>query len=183
MRSLILVLAICLGGTAIADDDWAALEAGGAIALMRHALAPGTGDPAGFRIDDCATQRNLDAAGRDQARRVGKELRARSIQFDRVWTSQWCRCRETAVLLDLGAVTEKAFLNSFFAGRGDRAGQTRALREALAELPRSDRSMVVTHQVNISALTGGPVRSGEIVVVRRDTDGDITVTGRILVHP
>lgn len=183
MRGFILILAICFAAPVAADDDWAALRSEGAIALMRHALAPGTGDPAGFRIDDCSTQRNLDAAGRDQARRIGDELKARGIEFDRVWTSQWCRCRETAELLDVGPVTEKPFLNSFYSGRGDRPAQTRALRDALAELHGSDRPMVVTHQVNITAITGGPVRSGEIVVVERIDGGEITVTGRILVRP
>src|SRR5688500_16468822 len=81
-----------------------ALRTGRAAALLRHALAPGIGDPAEFRLDDCATQRNLSAAGRDQARAIGERLRAQGITQAEVYSSQWCRCLETARLLDLGAV-------------------------------------------------------------------------------
>ena len=95
---------------------------------MRHALAPGTGDPAGFALGDCSTQRNLDDRGRAQARRTGQALREAGVTFDHVWTSQWCRARDTAELLDMGEVVEKPPLNSFFAGQGDRARQTAETR-------------------------------------------------------
>lgn len=137
-------------------DAWAALSSNrGAIAVMRHALAPGTGDPAGFRLGDCTTQRNLDERGRAQARAIGAAFRARGIAVDRVLTSQWCRARESAALLGLGEVQELPDLNSFFADR----------REAES-------------QVNITALTGVYPSSGEIIVGRRE--GEVfTVTGRI----
>ncbi len=80
-----------------------AFEAPGTVAIMRHAIAPGTGDPSGFDIGDCSTQRNLDDRGRKQARKVGQAFRAAGIAVDRVLTSQWCRCRETARLLELGS--------------------------------------------------------------------------------
>ena len=101
------VLAIgVLAGRAHAADEalWRAVRAGRAVAIMRHALAPGTGDPAGFRLDDCSTQRNLSAAGRQQAREIGARFRAHGIERARVFSSQWCRCRETAEGLGLGAV-------------------------------------------------------------------------------
>jgi phosphohistidine phosphatase SixA len=182
-RSLLHPDAFFAAGPVAGQDDWAALRPDGAIALMRHALAPGTGDPPGFRLDDCSTQCNLDAAGRAQARRIGAELRSRDIAFDRVWTSQWCRCGETAELLAVGAVVEKPFLNSFFGDRSEGSQRTRALRDTLATLPEGGRPIVVTHQVKTTALTGGFVQSGKIVVVEQDTDGSIVVTGRIRVAP
>lgn len=143
----------------------------GVVALMRHALAPGTGDPAAFKVNDCSTQRNLDERGRDQARRTGAALRAAGVEFDAVWTSQWCRTRDTANLVDMGAVEEKPPLNSFFAGRGDRAAQTAATLDLIAEMPADARLLLVTHQVNITALTGQGVASGEILVARRTPEG------------
>ena len=138
-----------------------------------------------FELGDCATQRNLDDRGRAQARRTGEALRAAGVAFDAVWTSQWCRTRETARLLEMGTPEAKPPLNSFFAGRGDRARQTRETRALIAALPRDARVLIVTHQVNITALTGRGVRSGEIIVARRTDDGlevwelpDRAVTGR-----
>ena len=175
----IVILLVFLPGLAAAND-WAALDEPGAIAIMRHALAPGTGDPAGFRIDDCATQRNLDARGRDQARAIGAAFRERGIAFSVMLSSQWCRCRETADLLDLGEVVEAPALNSFFGNPARRAPQTRATLELLS---RTDgRAMLVTHQVNISALTGFATRSGEVLVIRV-VDGKVDLLGRILIDP
>lgn len=179
-RLFIILLCLALPGLAAAND-WSALERPGAIAMMRHALAPGTGDPGNFDVQDCATQRNLDVRGRDQAARIGAALRERGISFDGVWTSQWCRSRDTAVLLDLGDVTKVRSLNSFFQGRGDRAAQT---AETLARLrdAQGQRLMLVSHQVNITALTGEFARSGEIVVTEWRNDA-LEVTGRILIDP
>ena len=85
--------------------------AGGHILMIRHALAPGTGDPANFQIGDCSTQRNLDDRGRDQARAIGDWLRSKGITSARIYSSQWCRCLETAKLLKLGPVAELPALN------------------------------------------------------------------------
>ena len=104
MRFLILALGLLWPGVLMAND-WAALDRPGAFAIMRHALAPGTGDPAGFTLEDCSTQRNLDDRGRAQALAIGAAFRARGVQFDAVLSSQWCRCQETASLLELGEVT------------------------------------------------------------------------------
>ncbi len=94
---------------------WALLAKPGHVALMRHADAPGTGDPAGFRIGDCATQRNLGERGREQARRLGEEFRRRAIPVSLVLTSRWCRARDTAALMALGPIEdEPTALNSFF---------------------------------------------------------------------
>lgn len=101
--------------TASSSDTWSLLQQGdrGYVVMMRHALAPGTGDPPNFRLEDCSTQRNLSAQGRAQARRIGEAFRRRGIKVARVLSSQWCRCLETARLMNLGAVEPFAPLNSF----------------------------------------------------------------------
>ncbi|MFO7855840.1 MAG: histidine phosphatase family protein [Paracoccaceae bacterium] len=164
-------------------EAWAALERPGAVALMRHALAPGTGDPADFALGDCATQRNLSERGREQARRVGEGLRARGVGFDRVLTSEWCRCRETADLLGLGRPEPLSALNSFFGRYAERDTRTEAARAFLAAQPPESRLLLVTHQVNISALVGTGARSGEVVVARRGADGSLTPVGSIRIDP
>ena len=149
---------------AASANDWDAFSQPGAIGIMRHALAPGTGDPANLVIGECTTQRNLDARGQKQARAIGEALRARNIRFDVVLTSQWCRTRETADLLDLGPVVEAPVLNSFFRDFSTRDQQTTAAQDLIAST--DGRLMLVTHQVNISALTGQTTRSGEILIIR-----------------
>ena len=179
MRTLLTIL-ILIHASIAAADDLSLLKQDGVVALMRHAIAPGTGDPAGFEIGDCSTQRNLDARGRAQARRTGQTLRDAGVTFDHVWTSQWCRARDTAQLMDMGWVVEKPPLSSFFAGRGDRARQTADTRALIGALPSWARLLIVTHQVNISALTGRGARSGEIIVTRRAQHG-LEPVGRISV--
>ena len=152
------------------------------MALVRHATAPGTGDPENFRLDDCSTQRNLSPAGRDEARAIGEAIRARGVRVDAVHSSQWCRCLETARLLDLGPVTAMAALNSFFNRRPTRATATRRLRAWLAQAqaaPSGGAVVLVTHQVVITALSGVFPRSGEIVVGAPQADGGFRLVGRI----
>jgi phosphohistidine phosphatase SixA len=169
-------------------DDWDALKQPGAIALMRHALAPGGGDPDGFTLGDftlgdCSTQRNLDARGRDQARRIGAALREQGIVFDEVWSSAWCRTRETAQLVEIGEVEIRPSLNSFFAGQGNRQSQTAETMRSLTDLNGTARVLLVSHQVNITALTGVTPSSGEIIVARMQPDGQLEVTGRVNIAP
>ena len=172
-------LLFLLPGVALAND-WDALSEPGAIAIMRHALAPGTGDPPGMQIGDCATQRNLDDRGRAQARAIGDAFRARGIAFDVVFSSQWCRCRDTAALLDLAPVQEAPALNSFF---GDYTTRQQQTRDARALIDRTaGRLMLVTHQVNITALTGRATRSGEVLVIRPTSEG-VELLGRIMIDP
>jgi len=152
------------GGNVHAESEgWAALRQPGAIAIMRHALAPGTGDPPNFEIGDCLTQRTLDDRGREQARLAGSMIAERGIGFDQVLTSQWCRCRETARLLGLGPVEDLPALNSFWSNREAGPAQTDALRRVLAGTA-GEKLMLVTHFVNIRALAGVAPGSGEIVV-------------------
>lgn len=137
----------------------------GAVVLFRHANAPGTGDPPGMRLDDCATQRNLDDLGRAQARATGEAFRRAGIRVGRVLTSQWCRARETADLAFPGQAEVAAPFNSFF-GQPDRAAaQTTAARRLIVDWRGPGVLVVVTHQVNITALTGLYPASGEGIVL------------------
>ncbi|RYH06360.1 histidine phosphatase family protein [Tropicimonas sp. IMCC6043] len=143
---------------------------------MRHALAPGTGDPEGFRLGDCSTQRNLDARGRAQAQVIGQTLRAEAVQIDHVLSSAWCRCRETAELLGLAAVEIAPELNSFYQRPEAGAAQTAATLDLLERL--EGPAILVTHQVNITALAGVYPRSGEILVIRM-SDGALEIIDRL----
>lgn len=175
----ILVLIFLIPCAALAND-WDALKRDGAIAVMRHALAPGTGDPSDFNLRDCSTQRNLDERGRTQARSIGAAFRDQGIEFDVVFTSQWCRTRETAELLEAGPVVEAPSLNSFFRVRQDRVRQTTKTRELIGDT--DGLLMLVTHQVNIAALTGRSTRSGEVLIIRT-AEGPFEVLGSILIDP
>lgn len=157
----------------------AALREDGAIALMRHAEAPGVGDPPNWRIDDCASQRNLSAAGRADAAAVGRSLRAGGARIGRVQSSPWCRCLDTARLLELGPVErEPAFRNAYVLE--DQAGEIeRAARRVLAAWKGPGSLLVVSHGENIRALAGVNLASGELVVVRAEGGGALRVVGRL----
>jgi broad specificity phosphatase PhoE len=146
---------------------WAALRTGGVAVLLRHAQTePGVGDPPGFRIGECSTQRLLSEEGRRQAQRIGASLAARNIRIDRVLSSQWCRCLDTARLaFPAHEIEPLPALNSFFGDRSREPGQTKEARGLIAAI-RAPRNIVfVTHQVNIVALTGEAVGSGEAVLL------------------
>ena len=132
------------------------------VVFMRHAIAPGYGDPEIFQIGDCSTQRNLDAQGRAQAQQTGAALRRSAAQFSEILSSEWCRCTETAALLDLGEWRTFAGLNSFFQGHADEAATLLALRQRL-QSRSPGLTLMVTHQVVISRITGLTVGSGEMV--------------------
>ncbi len=147
--------------------------------MIRHATAPGTNDPSGFRLEDCATQRNLSAEGRTQAVRIGNLFRANSIAEARVFSSQWCRCLDTARLMNLGEVRPQPLLNSFFQDRSREAGQIEALRQWIAELDLAKPTVFVTHQVVVTAISQIFPGSGEIVVMQRMPGGQLSVQGRL----
>jgi phosphohistidine phosphatase SixA len=173
--ALAVLLAVATPGLwASADDAIDELRAGGHALVIRHALAPGFGDPANFRLGDCTTQRNLSEAGRAQARAIGDWLRAQGIERARVYSSQWCRCLETAELLELGAVTELPALNSFFEHTQDREPNLAALKDFFARQPRDGELIVlVTHQVTITAISGQFAASGTGVLVAWGPDGAV----------
>lgn len=146
---------------AIAD----AARNGGVALLMRHATAPGTFDPDGFKIDDCPTQRNLSPAGREEARRIGAHLKARGLAPGEVLTSQWCRCRDTAMLA-FGTARDWPALNSFISNREREAQQVAEILERLARMKPGDKPLaLVTHQVIVTGVSGVYPESGEVVVV------------------
>jgi phosphohistidine phosphatase SixA len=158
---------------------WDLLKAGRQVAVVRHASTePGIGDPPGFRLDDCATQRNLSTAGREEARRIGAAFRDRGVPIGRVLSSRWCRCLETARLA-FGTAEPWAPLDSFFDARGREAGQTRRVRMLAGERPVSGNLVLVTHQVNIVALTGIAPVQGEMLVLTPSGDGKFTLAGRL----
>jgi broad specificity phosphatase PhoE len=168
------LLAIVGPAVAYADEaGWSLLAAGGCAVLLRHAqTVPGIGDPPGFRLADCATQRNLSEAGRAEARRIGAEFERRGIRPDEVLSSRWCRCLDTARLaFPRRDVRELEALNSFFADGSARQAQTDALRDFLARQGARRRIVLVTHQVNITALTGRSVAMGEALLVRTGRAG------------
>ena len=167
----------------VADMRFARLSEPGIVAVVRHAHAPGTGDPASFTLDDCATQRNLGARGRQQAREIGAAIRAAGAIVDRVLTSQWCRCRDTARLLDLGPVEDLPALNSFFRNPARADRQTADLRQFLSGLPPGAAVILVTHYVNIKSLTGRGVASGEVLLLEIGRAGPISVVDEILIAP
>ncbi|OBA00593.1 histidine phosphatase family protein [Halomonas sp. G11] len=183
LRQLTLTLLLSVLGvlpvTAQANDTtWQALQEGGLVILMRHSLAPGVGDPPGFERGRCETQRNLSEQGRAQARVAGEAFRERNIPIGAVYASRWCRALDTAELMQLGDVEPAPWLDSFFRGRGDREAITQAARERIAAWEQSGNMLLVTHQVNISALAGRGVGSGEMLVVR-PAAGGLEVVGRL----
>ncbi len=145
--------------------------------VLRHARAPGTGDPPNFRLGDCSTQRNLSSEGREQAARIGARLRAAGLASTTVYSSQWCRCLETARNLAVGPVVELPALNSFFEASDRERGQTEALRAWIVSADLSRPVVLVTHQVNITALTGIVPAEGEILILRREP-GRLSVVAR-----
>lgn len=158
-----------------------ALQAGGCALLLRHASTePGIGDPPGYRLDTCSSQRNLSAAGREQARRAGAWLTQQGVVFDAVFSSRWCRCMDTASLMFPGQPVEVLeTLNSFFEDYSRRERQTVALRSWLGTLEGSRRVALVTHQVNVLALTGDNLAMGGALVVQPDRRGGVRGVGRI----
>lgn len=176
------LVAMLLPPTARANEAaaWAALRQGGSIALIRHAEAPGVGDPAGWRLDDCSTQRNLNEAGRADARALGARLRAERIPVARLLSSPWCRCLETARLMNLGppVQTEAAFSNAFVLN-DQRDGLVERGRAVLAAWQGPGVLVVVTHGVNIQALSGYSPGTGEVVVLRRAADGSLQRVGAV----
>ncbi|MGM0571550.1 histidine phosphatase family protein [Marinobacter sp.] len=176
-------LSLCLSLLAPAssadEEAWKALREGRAFLILRHALAPGTGDPENFDLDDCSTQRNLNNRGLEQARSWKGLLARHGINEARVYSSQWCRSMDTATEMDVGDVTEWPALNSFFAGRGDGAMQTRQTIALVNTLEPGLPAVLVSHQVNITRLTGVYPSSGEGVIVALPLSDNPTVLATV----
>jgi phosphohistidine phosphatase SixA len=149
---------------------------GGAL-IVRHAVTvSGLGDPPGFVLGQCSTQRNLSDAGRQASRAMGVWMQAQQFKPDAVLSSQWCRCQDTARLA-FGAYEDWPALNSTFDGQGDPAAQQKALRARLLAMPKGQREVWVTHQVIMTALTGAYPEMGEGFLV--DRQGRLLARGRV----
>ena len=154
----------------------AMLRAGGCAVMLRHAQTePGVGDPPNFRLGQCSTQRNLTDAGREQAALIGRWFSSRALKPSSLWSSPWCRCKDTAAAL--GPYQVLAALASTFEGKSDAAAQTAVLRKRLATIKPLQFEMWVTHQVNITALSGEGAAMGEAVVLKAGSSSGASGSG------
>ena len=179
LRALLGLVIFVSAAHAVADESvWARLREGGHVVLLRHAQAPGTGDPAGFRVEDCATQRNLSAEGVAQAAAIGAAFRERKVPIGRVLSSRWCRALDTARAA-FGRAEPEPALDSFFRESRRGPAQTERVRALIGATPKGAGNLVlVTHQVNITALTRLYPAEGELIVLS-PRKGGFSVVGRI----
>ena len=152
------------------------LEDGGKLIFIRHAYAPGNGDPAGFNLNDCSTQRNLSDEGRKQAQRIGEFFTKNKIEIDKVLSSEWCRCKETAKIAFKNYSTNN-FLNSFYSSKfsKNKDKQVKAFNYYVKNLESNKNLIFVTHYVFISEVLNYGPSSGEIVV----SDKNLNIIGSI----
>jgi phosphohistidine phosphatase SixA len=184
VSALALAALLLLPAAARAEEHlWTLLEGGGQVVLIRHGLTtPGVGDPPGFRLEDCATQRNLIDEGRRESERVGAAFRARQIPVERVLTSPWCRCVETARLAGWGGAEVWTPLSNLFGRPENRDAQVRQMRARVSERPGAGNLVLVTHGSTIAALTGINPDTAEMVVVTPRGSGRFAVAGRLRVR-
>lgn len=179
IRILVFALAVMvLSPAAATEAGWALLATGGQVVMLRHAYAPGSGDPANFDIDDCSTQRNISSRGENQARRIGALFEARSAPIDRVETSRFCRCRDTArIAFDDEKVIDNDALD-WFPDDSENEARLERVREEISGYTGSRNLILVTQEEVIKALLGSSAREGEAVIVSRGSD-TLGVAGRI----
>jgi phosphohistidine phosphatase SixA len=177
---------VLAAGTAHAADEaagaWNALRGDGHVALIRHASAPGApGDPAGFRLDDCKTQRNLSEQGRAEARALGERFRAQQVKVGKIISSQWCRCRQTAELMNIGPFEEAPSFNNAFVLSAKRDALTAGALATIGAWRGPGTLVVVTHGQNILALLGIHPGEGEVIVVAPEpaSEKKMRLVGRI----
>jgi phosphohistidine phosphatase SixA len=183
MRTLPAVIAASLLWASAAqatDPVWDALRAPGSVVVLRHSYAPGAFDPPDARLDDCATQRNLDAAGRAQAARIGDVFRARGVAVGAVLSSPRCRCLDTARLA-FGRVEAWAPLQGSLNDAELRRRQVDEIRARIAAHRDQRPLALVTHGSVVTDLTGLSVRMGELVVLRPAAGGGHVVAGQLYV--
>lgn len=164
-----------------AEPIWSRLQSGRNVILMRHAATvPGIGDPPGFKLGECSTQRNLSDAGRAQAGRIGAAFRQHRIPLGSVLSSRWCRCIDTAQLA-FGRVEPVAMLDSMF--NDDDVARRRkrdALRAYLAQRKEAGNLVLVTHDVNIRALVGQYAEQGAFLVATNSPDGELVILSSVI---
>ena len=168
----ILILFISLTSSVKADSKKNIIEnlkAGGNLIFIRHAYAPGGGDPENFNIYDCSTQRNLSESGRIQSKKIGNFFKENKIKIKNVYSSEWCRCKETAFLAFKSFKT-KSFLNSFFSSKfaHKKKSQIKDFQKFLNIWDKKNNLIFITHYVVISEILDYPPSSGEIVVADKN---------------
>jgi broad specificity phosphatase PhoE len=180
LRALALGL-LLLPLAAGADEAlWALLKKGGQVVLIRHGLTdPGVGDPPGFKLEDCATQRNLSDAGRDEAKRVGEAFRERSIPVAKVLSSPWCRCVETGKIAFGGVQGTETALSNLFGRPENREKQLAQFRKLVAAAPKHGNLVLITHGSTTAAFTGVSPGTAELVIVTPDGRGRQKLAGRL----
>ena len=154
------------------EKAWNIAQEGNKIILIRHSLAPGGGDPVGFKIDDCKTQRNLNRVGINQSKKIGKLFKQNNVPVDQVLSSQWCRCKDTAKYA-FGDFKEFTALNSTFQSPYDKneGKQLNELYDYVSKWDGKGKNLVlVTHYSIITAVTNAVPSSGEIVITNKDFD-------------
>lgn len=174
MKLLWVVFGLVVSFQACASELSELLKKPDHVLLMRHAVAPGIGDPAGYKLQDCKSQRNLDATGRAQAQKTGQWLKAQGVGNALVFSSAWCRCKETAENLAFGTPALEASLNSFFDDMRQGPQSNANLQKFIANQlkAKGDKALVlVTHQVNMTEFTGATVGSGDMVLVKVNAAG------------
>lgn len=173
-RSILLVAALALGSAsaaaqegANADAAWRALAGDGAVAIIRHAKAPGPSpDPPGARLDDCATQRNLSPDGRAQAAKLGALWREKRAKLGRAVSSPWCRCIDTAKLMGLGEPDIDHALYNLLANPPDREAKVAAFKKLIRDWRGPGTLVLVTHGITMRAVVGTDPGEGGIVVLK-----------------
>lgn len=174
-------LALAVASAAAHADDalWAQLRAGGLVVFIRHAETdPGVGDPPGFRLDDCKTQRNLSAAGRDQSRRLGEAFRRERVPVAQVLSSEWCRCRDTAALA-FERYAPWAALNNLFGRAQNEPAQKRAILERAGAHRGKGNLVLVTHGATIFPVAGVNPGTGALVVMKPAGAGQLEPLGQL----
>ena len=168
VRIAFLLLLLFPAAAGASEALWSLLGEGGQVILIRHTITtPGAGDPPGMRLDDCASQRNLSEAGRRHAARIGEEFAKRKIAVERVLSSPWCRCLETARLA-FGRAEASPPLGNLFGRHENRESQVSELRRMISKPPKNGNLVLVSHGSTILALTGVSPATGEMVIVSAD---------------
>ena len=185
MLAALSLMLVFLPARVIANDAlWEKLKAGGQVILMRHAVTTqGVGDPPGFRLDDCATQRNLTDEGRRHAQRTGEAFRARGVAVERLLSSPWCRCLETARLAFGVEAQRYDALSNLFGRSENRSKQVDELEALVGKWRGKGNLVLISHGSTIVALTGVSPEPAEMVIATPRTGGKFAVAGRLLVEP
>ncbi|TIS99726.1 histidine phosphatase family protein [Mesorhizobium sp.] len=179
LRFVLALLLLVVPATAHATEaGWALLRDGGHVVLLRHAMVTGTTDPANFDIEKCASQVNLSTRGKQQARKIGALFGARAAPIERVQSSRYCRCRDTARIAFEAEPEPFAALDLLKTDASEKAAQLTAIMNEIRGYSGSDNVVMVTHLENIMALTGISPREGEAVIVEPQGDG-LRVLGRV----